>query len=198
MTRYSHPLAGKVALVTGGSRGIGAAIVRRLAEDGRLRRLQLRRLDGPRRRAHARRYRQWRQGDRDPRRPSRPLRGPRARRTGTRRLRTPGHPGQFGRRVRDRHGRRPGSRPSGVRPTDRRQREGRCRRGPRRRSADGRRRAHRLDRYDGCGPHPLSRGRGLRRHQGGGGCLHARLGPGLGGTATSPSTSSSPARSTPR
>lgn len=34
MTRTSTPLAGKAALVTGGSRGIGAAIVRRLVEDG--------------------------------------------------------------------------------------------------------------------------------------------------------------------
>ena len=34
MTEFSPPLAGKVALVTGGSRSIGAAIARRLATDG--------------------------------------------------------------------------------------------------------------------------------------------------------------------
>ncbi|GJD92199.1 Cyclic-di-GMP-binding biofilm dispersal mediator protein [Methylobacterium hispanicum] len=34
MTQQPQPLAGKTALVTGGSRSIGAAIAKRLAADG--------------------------------------------------------------------------------------------------------------------------------------------------------------------
>lgn len=41
MVQDHLPLAGKVALVTGGSRCMGAAIVRRLTRDSAQRRLQL-------------------------------------------------------------------------------------------------------------------------------------------------------------
>ena len=176
MAQTSHPLAGKVALVTGGSRGIGAAIVRRLARDGadgafsyaasqdKAERL-VRDIEALGRRAVA-------------------IKADQGVASEVRSLVQRAH-AAFGRldilvnsagvfvtgMVGD-----PEADLAAFEPPDRRQREGNGGRGPRLGAADGGRRAHRVDRDHGRGAHPVRRSGRLRGHQGGRRRLHARLG----------------------
>ncbi|CAM5622117.1 hypothetical protein SALBM135S_02652 [Streptomyces alboniger] len=139
----SKPLTGKVALVTGGSRGLGAATVRLLAERRR-RRLHLRQL---RESGAGRRRRGARQGSRPRPSPSSPTRQTRAGRPGAdrrrgRALRRPGHPRQQRGDLRGRHGGRPGYRHRRTGPDARHQLPRRDRRHPGRLPSAARGRPH--------------------------------------------------------